>query len=221
MHKAKRLRKEDPARNGKLYAEHEKLDNSPRSLFHRTVYRPFHMLLVEPMLVVVTIYLSIVYACLYGLVRPAPRRTPPPLTARAVRVRPAPRLHAPTPPLLTARARRAFPIIWGPPVRPAFTPGLSGLVFVGVGIGTTAGAAINIWLSREYGPLMVKWRGHPPPEPRLKGSMVAGPFFCVGACGARGSVRGAYATAQGSFSSDGRARSPRCRGGCPRSRRLS
>jgi DHA1 family multidrug resistance protein-like MFS transporter len=74
MHKAKRLRKEDPERNGRLYAEHEKLDNSPRSLFHRTVWRPFHMMLVEPMLVVVTIYLSIVYACLYGLFECVPRR---------------------------------------------------------------------------------------------------------------------------------------------------
>jgi hypothetical protein len=58
------------------------------------------------MLVVVTIYLSVVYGLLYGLVRPAPRCTSPPLIARAVRVRPVARLHITTPSLtLTARVQ--------------------------------------------------------------------------------------------------------------------
>jgi DHA1 family multidrug resistance protein-like MFS transporter len=72
----------------------------------------------------------------------------------------------------------AFPLIWNE--NRGFTPGLSGLVFIGVGIGTTVGAGIAWWLSREYADLMRDWRGHPPPEPRLKGAIVAGPFFVVG-----------------------------------------
>lgn len=72
----------------------------------------------------------------------------------------------------------AFPIIWSE-IR-GFSPGLSGLIFVGVGIGTTIGAGISVWQSREYVDLMRIWHGHPPPEPRLKGAMVAGPFFCIG-----------------------------------------
>jgi DHA1 family multidrug resistance protein-like MFS transporter len=63
---AKRLRKENPEKNGELYASHEKLDMSFKPLIHRTLYRPFHMLLVEPMLQVVTLYVAIVYGLLYG-----------------------------------------------------------------------------------------------------------------------------------------------------------
>jgi DHA1 family multidrug resistance protein-like MFS transporter len=60
------LRKENPEKNHELYASHERLDNSPKALLHRTLFRPFHMLLVEPMLQVVTVYISIVYGLLYG-----------------------------------------------------------------------------------------------------------------------------------------------------------
>jgi DHA1 family multidrug resistance protein-like MFS transporter len=71
-----------------------------------------------------------------------------------------------------------FPIIWGD-LR-GFSIGLSGLIFIGVGIGSTIGAVIAWWLSREYVGLMREYRGSPPPEPRLKGAIIAGPFFVVG-----------------------------------------
>lgn len=64
---AKRLRKADP--NGsseRLYAEHEKQDWSISGVIHRTIYRPFQMLALEPILVLVTIYLSLVYGLIYA-----------------------------------------------------------------------------------------------------------------------------------------------------------
>jgi DHA1 family multidrug resistance protein-like MFS transporter len=99
------------------------------------------MLALEPILILVTIYLSIVYGLLYGLFE-------------------------------------AFPLIWGE-LR-GFSPGLSGLIFVGVGIGTTIGALLNVWFSRRYKTLTPMWKGSPPPENRLVGAMVAGPVLVVG-----------------------------------------
>jgi MFS transporter, DHA1 family, multidrug resistance protein len=72
----------------------------------------------------------------------------------------------------------AFPLIWTE-LR-GFTPGLSGLIFIGVGIGSTSGALLNVWLSEKYRTLTPEWRGTPPPEYRLYGSMIGGPFLVVG-----------------------------------------
>lgn len=99
------------------------------------------MLALEPILLLVTVYLSVVYGLLYGLFE-------------------------------------AFPLIWAD-LR-GFSPGLSGLIFVGVGLGTTAGAALNIHLGRRYKELVPRWRGSPPPENRLLGAMIGGPVLVVG-----------------------------------------
>ena len=99
------------------------------------------MLVLEPILLLVTVYLSVVFGLLYGLFE-------------------------------------AFPLIWAD-LR-GFSPGLSGLIFVGVGLGTTAGAALNIRLGRRYKDLVPRWRGSPPPENRLLGAMVGGPVLVVG-----------------------------------------
>ena len=60
------MRKADPIANKALYAEHEKQDWSIKGVVHRTLYRPFQMLFLEPILVLVTIYISVVYGVLYG-----------------------------------------------------------------------------------------------------------------------------------------------------------
>ena len=65
--KAKKLRKQDPEKNANLYAPHERGDWSLSGIVHRTLYRPFEILVLEPILVLVTIYLSIVYGLLYSL----------------------------------------------------------------------------------------------------------------------------------------------------------
>ncbi|THH13906.1 hypothetical protein EW146_g6361 [Bondarzewia mesenterica] len=65
--KAKRLRKADPVANKDLYAELEKHKFSLSQLASRTISRPFKMMAMEPILVLVTIYLSIVYGVIYAL----------------------------------------------------------------------------------------------------------------------------------------------------------
>ncbi|KAF8638639.1 hypothetical protein AX17_002064 [Amanita inopinata Kibby_2008] len=138
--KAKRLRKADPVQYKNLYAEHENLDWSFKGVIKRTIYRPFHMLAMEPILMLITVYLSIVYGILYALFE-------------------------------------AFPIIFI--TRRHFTIAQSGLVFIGVGIGTTIGALINAITSLHYPKLIKKWKGFPPPEQRLYGGMIAAPCLVI------------------------------------------
>jgi hypothetical protein len=64
-HKAERLRKADPVKNKDLRAEGE-VKFSPAVLLEQTILRPFKMLVQEPILVLVTIYLSMVYSVLYA-----------------------------------------------------------------------------------------------------------------------------------------------------------
>jgi MFS transporter, DHA1 family, multidrug resistance protein len=66
LKKKNKLVKEDPVGSKNLYAEHEKQDWSITAVIHRTIFRPFHMLAQEPILVLVTIYLSVIYGLLYG-----------------------------------------------------------------------------------------------------------------------------------------------------------
>lgn len=49
-----------------MYAEHERQDWSIKGVIHRTLFRPFQMLVKEPILVLITIYLSVVYGLLYA-----------------------------------------------------------------------------------------------------------------------------------------------------------
>ncbi|KAI0946742.1 hypothetical protein AcW1_010117 [Taiwanofungus camphoratus] len=139
--KARRLRKADPVGNANLYAEHERADWSWKGVLQRTLYRPFLMLVTEPILLLVTIYLSLVYGVLYALFE-------------------------------------ALPVIFVG--TRGFNIGESGLVFIGVGIGTSIGAASFKPLTSHYPRLLVKWRGFPPPEERLFGAMLGGPSLVIG-----------------------------------------
>ncbi|KAG7450861.1 MFS general substrate transporter [Guyanagaster necrorhizus] len=138
----KRLRKEDPENNADLFAEHEIEDWSIKGIAQRTLYRPFKMLMLEPILVLVTIYISVVYSVLYALFE-------------------------------------AIPIIFVE--TRGFTLGENGLIFIGIGIGTTLGAIINILCSLHYPELVHKWKGYPPPEERLYGAMIGAPCLIIGA----------------------------------------
>lgn len=142
LKKVKRLRKEDPEHNAHLFAGHEMEDWSLKGIAQRTLYRPFKMLMLEPILVLVTVYISVVYAVLYALFE-------------------------------------AIPIIFIE--TRGFTIWENGLIFIGVGIGTTLGAVINILCSLHYPGLVRKWKGFPPPEERLYGAMIGAPCLIVGA----------------------------------------
>jgi DHA1 family multidrug resistance protein-like MFS transporter len=60
------LRALHPEKNGGLYAENEKIKWTARELLNRTVLRPLKMLVVEPILLLVTVFLSIVYGIIYA-----------------------------------------------------------------------------------------------------------------------------------------------------------
>lgn len=140
--RARKMRKEQSPDDKKVYfAAQERQDFSPKTLASTHLLRPFIMLVKEPILTLVTIYLSVVYGLLYATFS-------------------------------------MFPVIWGE-LR-GFNLGESGLIFLGVGIGTTIGAGINILLQRHYRELVPKWKGFPPPEERLIGSIVAGPCLVIG-----------------------------------------
>jgi hypothetical protein len=64
--KAKRLRRADPEKNKDLYSESERVSWAPKAVLERTIFRPFKMLLVEPILLLSTIYLSVVYGVIYA-----------------------------------------------------------------------------------------------------------------------------------------------------------
>ncbi|KAF5378919.1 hypothetical protein D9757_008720 [Collybiopsis confluens] len=142
--KAQRLRKtaETEKEKNMIFAEHERQDFSLGPLIHRTLFRPFQMLLMEPILVLVTIYMSIVYGILYALFE-------------------------------------AFPVIFMQ--RHGFTLSQNGLIFIGVGIGTTLGALTNYFFSMQYAKHIPRWKGFPPAEYRLYGAMVGSPALVIGA----------------------------------------
>jgi len=56
-----------------------------------------------------------------------------------------------------------------------------GLIFLGVGIGTTIGAVSNIYIiGGNYKSLVKEWRGFPPPEQRLYPATVGAPLLVIG-----------------------------------------
>ncbi len=63
---AKRLRALHPEKSKDLYAESEKIEWTIKELLNRTILRPLKMLLVEPILLLVTVYLSVVYGVIYA-----------------------------------------------------------------------------------------------------------------------------------------------------------
>jgi len=73
---------------------------------------------------------------------------------------------------------QAFPIIFIE--KHGFTTVQSSLVFIGVAIGTTIGALINWRMTINYPQLIQKWKGFPPPEERLLGSMLGCPLVVIG-----------------------------------------
>jgi hypothetical protein len=62
-----------------------------------------------------------------------------------------------------------------------FTIGQVGLIFIGIGIGTSLGAIINIWTNSHYPTLIKRWKGFPPPEERLYSAMIGAPMLVIAA----------------------------------------
>ncbi|KAH9061862.1 MFS polyamine transporter [Lactarius vividus] len=65
--KAKRLRALNPQKSKDIYAESEKIEWTTSQLLNRTVLRPLKMLVVEPILLLVTVYLSVIFGVIYSM----------------------------------------------------------------------------------------------------------------------------------------------------------
>jgi DHA1 family multidrug resistance protein-like MFS transporter len=63
---ARRLRKLDPVANKHSFAEGENKKWTLRELLGSTIIRPITMIAVEPILLLVTVYMSVVYGIIYG-----------------------------------------------------------------------------------------------------------------------------------------------------------
>ncbi|KIY65609.1 MFS general substrate transporter [Cylindrobasidium torrendii FP15055 ss-10] len=70
--KLKHLQKTDPKSVEGLKADRDLEDWSLQGIMERTLLRPFKMLLLEPILLLITIYMSMVYGVLYGLFEAVP-----------------------------------------------------------------------------------------------------------------------------------------------------
>ncbi|KIY63502.1 MFS general substrate transporter [Cylindrobasidium torrendii FP15055 ss-10] len=133
-------RKENPERVKGLRAELD-LHHGVGDFAKRVLYRPFQMLLLEPILLLVTIYMSLVYGLLYALFEAVP--------------------------VIFIETR-------------GFNLWQAGLTFIGVGVGTTLGALLTLVTMAHYPALVPRWKGYPPPEQRLFGSMIGGPLLVIG-----------------------------------------
>jgi hypothetical protein len=158
--KTNRLRKEDPIRKKQLYCQHEKQDWSLKGVVSHILFRPFKMLALEPILLLITIYTAIVYGLLYACGYSS-------FVSHEIPLNPLPFL-----------VLQAFPIIFM--IKRGFTVSQNGLIFIGVGVGTSIGSVINYLATRHYPALIKKWRGFPPPEDRLYGAMIGSPILVIG-----------------------------------------
>jgi hypothetical protein len=153
----------DPEANQAVYAEHERLDWSVKGIFHRTLYRPFYMLAKEPILVLITLFLSLEYGILYGrehFICNSFRRI---WTLNLLR---------------HSTVFEAIPVIFE--IKRGISLSLDGLIFIGVALGTSIGALLAMYLDGNTPEVIRKWKDFPPPENRLYGAMVGGPCLVVG-----------------------------------------
>ncbi|KAF9076925.1 major facilitator superfamily domain-containing protein [Rhodocollybia butyracea] len=70
--KARRLRAADPIGNANLVAAHDKLDKSLRGIATRTIFHPWKMMAKEPILILLTAYMALLYGVLYALLEAFP-----------------------------------------------------------------------------------------------------------------------------------------------------
>ncbi|KAH9020802.1 MFS general substrate transporter [Lactarius pseudohatsudake] len=70
--KANHLRAADPVKNKDIYAESERVSWALNAVLERTIFRPFKMLLVEPILLLTTIYVALAYGVMYAMFEAVP-----------------------------------------------------------------------------------------------------------------------------------------------------
>jgi len=133
------ISKLDVASHGNGSAEAKKA--ARRDQIKKALVRPWVLLFCEPIVLVMSIYIAVVYGVLY---------------------------------LLFA----AFPIVFTG--HRGWSPGISGLAFVGVAIGMMVGVLYAMLDNRRYARVAAKHNGNAPPEARLPLAMVGSVLLPVG-----------------------------------------
>ena len=142
-----------------MFAESENKIWTPREILNSTIVRPFTMVIVEPILLLVTIYMSVVYGIIYGCESHGSV-----VCGKKI--------------LTQSTVFEAYPLIFAE--KRGLTIPQTGLMFIGIGIGALLAIIVNWYFLRPYPQLIKEWRGFPPPEKRLPPSMIAGPALVIG-----------------------------------------
>jgi len=118
------------------------------------------MLATEPILLLVTLWFTLLYGLIYAREHFHHLATP---------------TYADAPFMLVFEA---YPVIFIE--RHGMTINQNGLTYIGLGIGMCVGTAISLYVQRNHAMLVKEWRGFPPPELGLIDAMMAGPCLVVG-----------------------------------------
>lgn len=129
---------------GKVYKSRGDIDRGQptfRQVFRTSLLRPWVLLFCEPIVLLLSIYMAIIYGTLYMLLD-------------------------------------AFPIVYQQ--NRGWSPGLGGLAFLGIAIGSFAAIAYSLWDNKRYSRMSDKHQGFAPPEARLPCVMLGGILVPLG-----------------------------------------
>ena len=131
-------------KTGKVYKSRGDVDHGQpnlRQLFRTSLLRPWVLLFREPIVLLLSIYMAIIYGTLYMLLN-------------------------------------VFPIVYQQDR--GWSPGLGGLAFLGIAIGSFAAIAFSLWDNKRYRRISDKYQGFAPPEARLGSVMLGGVLVPIG-----------------------------------------
>lgn len=127
--------------NWGIHAQHERIEVDPRKLIDKYFTRPLKMLMTEPIIFLVSLYMSFIYGLVYCLLE-------------------------------------AYPYVYAEVY--SFTPGVSGLPFIGLIIGQLLGCSFILSQQATYVKKLVKNNNVPVPEWRLVPTLLGAPVFTIG-----------------------------------------
>ncbi|KAK3643958.1 MFS siderochrome iron transporter 1 [Elasticomyces elasticus] len=129
---------------GKIYRSRGDVDQGQptfRQVFRTSLLRPWLLLFREPIVLLLSIYMAIIYGTLYMLLN-------------------------------------AFPIVYQQ--GRGWSPGLGGLAFLGIAIGSFVAILFALWENKRYGRMSDYHQGFAPPETRLPCVMLGGILVPIG-----------------------------------------
>lgn len=137
--KAARIRKESG--NWGIHAKKEEIELAIGDLVEKYITRPLRLLVTEPVLLLISLYMSFIYGLVYALLE-------------------------------------AYPVVFEHVHK--LSPGLAGLMFIGLIIGILLGLGFILSQQRPYTRRLAANNNVPVPEWRLFPTMIGAPSFAVG-----------------------------------------